>query len=52
MVQNNPVLSSGSVTQAIEANTAKQQKELAGIRQKIQIYEADKCVAEKLTDTI
>lgn len=52
MVQINPVLHSGSVTKAIEASADKQQKELAGIRQKILIYEANNCVAERLTDTI
>lgn len=52
MVQTNPVLTSGSVTKAIEANANKQQKELKDIRQKILIYEANGSVAEKLTDSI
>lgn len=52
MVQINPVLNSGSVTKAIKANADKQSKELADIRQKILIYEANNSIAEKLTDTI
>lgn len=51
MIQRKPVLG-GCAQKAIEITSEKQKKELKDIREKIRVYEANGCEAEKLTDTV
>lgn len=51
MIQRKPV-DGRCIQKAIEITSNKQKEELKDIREKIRVYEANNCEAEKLTDTV